>query len=240
MKFFTDKTVQNEYLLIKIIDYLKMSDFSQWDEVLIDPAVYELKKSDHYSWERSINIKEFLDSLPNNHYFSWDYPCDMNKQYQDLFLKKSWENAQKYSYHSQYICTVQCKFRNYWNFAEWFDKYNNLEIVSGILALGNLCRFRTLNQYLKHVLDYSFSHCEHPRIHIYGLCLKAIPYTYKLSKRFNIELSTDSTNWTRACDIKLKKKYNNYVGCRSHNRQEFFNEYLKLIKNRGVKLENGK
>lgn len=240
MKFFTDKTVENEYLLIKIKDYLKMEDFSRWDEILIDPGVYELTKSNEYSWKGKINIDNFLDSLPENHYFSWDYPCDMNEVYTKEFLIKSWENAFKFHNHSQYICTVQSKFRNYWNFVKWFDKYNSLEIKSRILALGNMCRFRSLNNYIKHTLDYAFSHCNHKRIHIYGLCLKAIPYAYRLSKRFNVELSIDSTNWTRAYNKKLKEKYNNRVGCRSNNRQEFFNKYLKQIQKRGVKLENEK
>ena len=240
MRFFTDKTVENEYLMIKIEDYLKLEDKSKWDEILIDPHVNELKKSDKYSWEGKIDIYQFLDSLPNNHYFSWDYPSDMNLKYQDLFLEKTWNNALKFHKHSQYIVTVQAKFRHYWDFVEWFDKYNTLEIKSGILALGNQGGYRTLTNYLKHIYDYTFSHCKHPRIHIYGLCLKAIPYAYKLSKRFNVELSVDSTNWTRACNKKLKEKYNNRVSCRSNNRQEFFNKYLKTIRKKGVKLENEK
>ena len=242
MKFFTDKTVENEYLLIKIKDYVRLREkgynFSKKKEVLIDPGVYELKKSNEYSWEDSINISEFLDSLPENHYFSWDYPCDMNPQYQDLFLEKTWENTQKYYYHPNYIITVQSKFNNYWNFVEWFDKYNALNIKSGIMGLGNMCRFRTLNQYFKHSLDYAFSHCNHQRIHIYGLCLKAIPYAYNLANKFNIELSVDSTKWTRSVSSNLRKKYNNLAGCRKNNRQDYFNEYLKEIKKRGVQIEN--
>lgn len=196
MKFFTDKTVQNDYLLIKIKDYLKLKDFSKWKEVFIDPGVYELTKSSKYSWEDKINMNEFLLSLPENHYFSWDYPPDMNIKYTKLFLGKSFINALQYSKYSQYIVTVQFKFNNYWNFVEWFDRYNNLEIRSGILALGNLCRFRILNQFLKHSLDYAFRHCNHSRLHIYGLCLQAIPYAYKLAERFNIEFSIDSMKWT--------------------------------------------
>ena len=139
-----------------------------------------------------------MQNLPENHYFSWDYPCDMNPNYTELFLEKSWNHALKYGQQcNQYIVTVQSKFQDYWNFVEWFDKYNSLHIPSGILALGNMCRFRSLNQYLKHSLDYAFKHCKHPRIHIYGLCMKAIPYAFRLSKRFKIEFSFDSTKWTR-------------------------------------------
>ena len=229
MKFFTDKSVKNDYLLIKITDYIKMKDFSNWKEVFIDPCVYELTKSDKFSWENNININEFLNLLPAEHFFSFDYPCDMNLKYTNLFLRKSWLNAEKYHGHSQYITTVQSPFGDYWSFVAWFDKYNALEIKSGILGLGNMCRFRTLNDYLKHSLDYAFSHCNHPRIHIYGLCLKAIPYAYRLSKRYNIESSIDSTKWTRACNKRLKEKYEGRICCRKDNRQEFFDEYKKKI-----------
>jgi len=235
MKFFTDKTVKNDYLLIKITDYLKLKnknyDFSQWKEVFIDPNVYELKKTKEYSWINDINIQNFLYSLPNNHYFSVDYPSDMNLQYQNLFIKKSWNNAIKYHNYSQYIITVQYKIKNFWNFVEWFDKYNNLSIKSGILALGNLCRIKYFTEFLENILDYTFSNCNYSRIHIYGLCLKAIPFSVKLAKRYNIELSIDSTKWTKACTINLKNKYKS-ISCNKINRQDFFNEYLQLIKNR--------
>lgn len=232
MKFFTDKTVINDYLLVKIVDYIKMDDFSRWKEIFIDPGVYELKKKDKYSWEDKIEIWNFLENLPDNHYFCWDYPCDMNPKYTTLFLTKSWNRAVKYGLQcSQYIVTVQSRFNNYWSFVEWFNLYNALYIKSGILGLGNMCRFRTLNNYLKHTLDYAFSHCRHPRIHIYGLCLKAIPYANNLAKKYNIELSVDNTKWTRACTNDLKKKYG-FFNCRKHNRQEFFEEYQKLMDKR--------
>jgi len=238
MKFFTDKTVENDYLLIKIQDYIKMNDFSKWKEILIDPGVYELTKSKKYSWEDSLDIKEFLESLPKNHYFSADYPSDMNPKFTKLFLKKSWNNAIKYHTHPQYLCTVQFKFNNYWNFREWFDKYNNLEIVSGYLGLGNLCRIHYKTEFMKHTLDYAFSHCKYPRIHIYGLAFRNIKYAYRLAKRFNIKLSIDSTKWTRAGDKKLKDKFKT-IGCRNQEeRQIFFNYYLNKIQKKGIKIEN--
>ena len=236
MKFFTDKTVINEYLLIKLIDYMKIKDFSRWKEVFIDPGVYDLIKSPKFGWEGSINIDELLDSLPDNHYFSWDYPCDMNINYSDLFMEKTWNNALKYNLHNQYITTAQYKFSDYNDFKKWFDLYNRLPIKSGILGLGNMCRFRGLQGYLMSALDYAFISCNHPRIHIYGLCLRAIPYVYGLSKLFNIDVSIDSTKWTRVCNKYLRNKYK--ISCRKENRQEFFDEYLKEIKKRGVILEN--
>lgn len=218
MKFFTDKTVINDYLLIKIKDYIKMEDFSRWKEVFIDPGVYELTKHYKFSWEGKINIPKFMDSLPENHYFSWDYPCDMNLKYQELFLHNTWNTAEMYHDHPQFIVTVQSKFKNYWNFTEWFDKYNGLEIASGIIGLGNMCRFRSLNQYLKHALEHAFRYTRHPRMHIYGLCLKAIPFANKLAKRYNIELSVDSTKWTFC-----------YYEIDSKKRQDQFEYYMKKL-----------
>ena len=213
-----------------------MKDFSRWEEVFVDPGVWELTKNFEYSWINNINIEEFIKNLPDNHYFSFDYPCDMNLQHQTSFIAKSWVNANLYCKYPQYIVAVQSIFNNYWHFIGSFNLYNNLNIKSGILALGNMCRFRTLNNYLKNTLDYAFSKCKHPRIHIYGLCLRAIPYAVALSKRYNVKLSIDSTKWTRAVNKKLKDKYNGRVCCRKENRQEFFDEYKKRIKE--VLLEN--
>jgi len=201
-----------------------MEDFSRWKEVFIDPGVYDLTKDYKFSWEDKINIPKFLDSLPDNHYFSWDYPGDMNLEYQYLFLHNTWNSAEMFHDHPQFIVTAQYKFINYWNFVEWFDKYNNLNIKSGILGLGNMCRFKSLTPYLKHAFDYAFSHYKHPRIHIYGLCMKAIPYAHKLAKRFNIEFSFDSTKWTRCYHTP------GYPwACTKENRQQFFDEYKARV-----------
>ena len=228
MKFFTDKTVINDYLLIKIGDYRKVKDFSRWKEVFIDPGVYELIKEPEYSWfQNNKQIVDFLDSLPSNHYFSLDYPCDMNIFHTDYFLRKSWSNAKRYCIYPHYIVTVQSKFHDYMSFVEWFDKYNALDIKSGIMGLGNICRILQKTQYIKHALPYAFKNCRHPRIHIYGLAFKNIEFTMKLADHYGIELSIDSTKWTRACTVELKKKYN--INCNGKNRQEFFDEYLKQI-----------
>ena len=228
MKFFTDKSVIHSYLIIKITDYIKINDFSNWNEVFIDPNVYELIKAKEYSWINKINITEFLNNLPKNHFLSIDYPSDMNIKHQKLFLEKSWYNALKYNNHPNYITTAQYKFNDFWNFVEWFDKYNTLEIKSGILGLGNLCKIRYLTDYLNDIIDYAISNCNHPRIHFYGLCMKGIPLAYKLAKRYNIKLSIDSVKWTKASTIQLKNNYG--VNCNKLTRQIFFDTYLELIK----------
>ncbi len=236
--------------LSRLKDYIKLrekgEDFSKWKEVFVDPGVYKLttKIQDklglkgEYSWEKELDIMDFLDTLPVNHYFSADYPCDMNLHYTARFLDKSWINANKYCNHPQYLVTVQNQFNHYFWFKEWCDKYNQLPIASGIMGLGNICRILHLTEYIKHSLGYAFRNCKHKKIHIYGLCLKAIPYAYNLAKKFNIELSIDSTKWTR-CTQSIANKITNGIrrSCKSSERQAFFNEYLELIKRRGVNLE---
>ncbi|MHA1395711.1 MAG: hypothetical protein ACTSRZ_19595 [Promethearchaeota archaeon] len=198
LKFFTDESLNYlkwPYLLLKIKKYLRKKNLSRFREIIIDPGVYELRNSPFYSWENEIDIEEFLNSLPKNHYFSLDYPPDMNQNYEKLFIQKSWENALKYHKYEQYICTVQYKFNNYMDFINWFDRYNSLNIRSGILGIGNMLRHRKLNEFLKHSLDYAFSHSMHSRMHLYGLCKQAIPYAYKLARRFKIEISIDQQKW---------------------------------------------
>lgn len=242
MKFFTgrEEYINNPYLMIKIQDYIKIRNknsrfFSRYKEIFIDPGVYELKCSDSYSWEKKINVLEFLNSLPESHYFAADYPCDMNLMYTNRFLDKSWSNACKYCWHPQYIVTVQSQFNDYWWFKQWFDKYNKLNITSGIMGLGNLCTIHHLTEFIKHSLDYAFSHCKHPRIHIYGLGKRIIPYAYKLSKRFKIKLSIDSTKWTRAVNKELKQRYG--ISCNKENIGTYFKTYIHEIKKGGIKID---
>jgi len=225
MKFFTDNSVnylQWPYLLTNIKKYIKLRDKSKWDEILIDPGVFDLKENYKYSWEDSIIIHEFLDSLPKDHYFSMDFPGDMNKRYKKLFLDKSRIYAAGFSYHPNFIVTVQFYHKNYWSFIENFEWYNNLTIKSGILGLGNMCQHRRCNDFMKHALDYAFSHSKHPRIHIYGLCKDAIPYADKLARRFKIGLSIDQEKWQY-----FKK---------SVLRPQIFKEYLIDLIDKGVKI----
>ncbi|MDH3324493.1 MAG: hypothetical protein OEL89_02550, partial [Candidatus Peregrinibacteria bacterium] len=145
MKFFTYDYNRPErynwpYLIVKLSNYFKLKKPDFYKFILIDPGVYDLIERDRYDWEGTINIPEFIDSLPSNHYFSFDYPGDMNPEFQDQFLTRSWENAIQYCGFKQYIVTVQYKFNDYYDFIFWFDKYNELTITSGIMGLGNICK----------------------------------------------------------------------------------------------------
>ena len=201
MKFFTDQRWW-PYLLINIKKYRKMRKFKRFKEILIDPGVFDLKISSIYSWEGSINIKEFLDSLPENHFFSYDYPSDMNLYWENRFIEKSWENAKRYHNYPQYITTIQGKFNNYFNYIEWFHKYNDLE--TDFMGLGNMCQHRTLNKFLKHTLPYIFKYSNAKRIHIYGLCKRGIPFAAKMAKLYKKELSIDQEKWQYFLPSKLR------------------------------------
>lgn len=201
MKFFTDQRWW-PYLLINIKKYRKMRKFKRFKEIIVDPGVFDLKNNSEYSWEGSINIDEFLDSLPENHYFSWDYPSDMNLSYEDLFIQKSKLNAEKYHNHPQYITTIQGKFNNYFNYIYWFHLYNDLD--PDYLGLGNMCQHRTLNEFLKHTIPYIFKYSNTKKIHIYGLCKQGIIFAMRMAKRYKIDLSVDQEKWQYYQPSKLR------------------------------------
>ncbi len=179
-----------------------------------------------------------MNSLKPNEYFSYDYPGDMNLKFQDHFLTRTWDNAIHYCYHPQYIVTAQYRFNDYWSFTKWFDKYNALDIKSGIMGLGNICRIHHLTEYIKHALGYAFKNCKHPRIHVYGLAMKNIKFAYRLANKYNIELSIDSTKWTRCINNDLKKDHG--LNCNSKNRQLFFDTYIETLRERGMKVNNNR
>ena len=200
MRFFTyDYGNWNKYLwpylIVKLKNYLKHPKKERYKTILIDPGVYELGDSDSYSWEGTINIQKFLDSLPNNHYFSCDYPGDMNPQYTNLFLHKSWDNACKFSKHKQYITTVQYQFNNYLNFTEWFKEYNELPMKSGIIGIGNMCQQKGLNSFVKHAIPYVIKNSNADWIHFYGPNLRIIKYIAKWQKLTSKLISVDNRKW---------------------------------------------
>lgn len=216
------------YLMIKLPNYLEMSEKrkERYKIIFIDPGVDDLSTSNTYKWEGKIDVLNFLKSLPKNHFFSFDYPPHRNPIEKDLLLLKSWENACRYCWHPQYITAVQFPFHDYWSFKIWFDKYNELTHGSGILSLGSMCAEKGCNEFLKHALDYAFSHASKDikQIHIYGLNKLTIPYAYKLSKRFRIELSVDSRKWEY---YKPSKE-----------RPFWFKIYIHSLRKEGIQIES--
>lgn len=183
------------YLILKIQKYLKLKNKGLYKYILIDPGVYELGDSDSYSWENRIDISGFLESLPKNHYFSWDYPGDMNPKYSELFLKKSWENACKFSEHPNYITTVQFQYNNYLSFIDWFNKYNELPMTSRIMGIGNMCQQKGLNEFVKHTIPYILKNSKADWIHIYGPNVFIIKYISKWEKLTDKLITVDNRKW---------------------------------------------
>ena len=241
MKFFTDGTIEWPYLLTSIDKYLKMSNERKikFKEILIDPGVYFLKKNPTLKWEGKINIAPFLDSLPKNHFLSCDFPSDMNLNYKKLLLEKSWSYAQGYCYHPQFIVTIQFIHNSFWfgknSLMKMFDKYNQLKIRSGFIGIGNLCKQKYNNDFMKHALPYILKNSNYKKIHIYGLSIKNIPIADKLAKRYGIELSIDSTKWTMPIQKEIRSE--NTLWFTHEKRQIYFDTYLKVIKERGVEIE---
>lgn len=215
---------------------MRKTTTDKWKEILVDPGVFDLKKDYKFKWEGNINIRDFLDSLPDNHFFSCDLPSDMNLKYKKYFLEKSWQYSKAYCYHPQFIVTVQFYHNDYWSFKENFDKYNNLNIKSGFLGIGNYCKQHFYNDFTKHSLPYIFKNSKWPRLHIYGLSMRLIPIAYKFAKKCNIELSIDSTKWTRPINEYIRTLWSGQWFTHKY-RQEFFDEYLKEIEKKGVILE---
>ena len=145
--------------------------------------------------EETIDIPKFLNSLPKNRYFTWDYPGDMNPQYSNLFLKKSWDNACKFSKHPNYITTVQYQFNNYMNLTEWFSEYNELPMTSGIMGIGNMCQQKGLNSFVKHAIPYILKKSNANWIHFYGPNLRIIKYLSKWEKLTDKLITVDNRKW---------------------------------------------
>jgi len=232
MKFFTftyNGFIEWPYLMVKLSNFIKMTDNSKsnYEEIMIDPGVYDLKDSDHFSWEGSIDIKEFLDSLKPNEFFSFDYPGDMNPKLRDHFLERSWDNAIRYCYHPQYIVAVQYPFNNYWWFTYWFDKYRELPHTSGILGIGNLCKQRGCNEFVKHALDYIILNLplDVETIHIYGPNKTIIKYIQKLENLGKVKFSIDSRKWEYYKPTK--------------ERPFWFHKYLYSLREMGVIIKEG-
>lgn len=229
VKFYTDKTVNHDYLLIKLIDYINPKNkqlIQSKKEVIIDVGVYDLKKSNEYSWINKINFVDILDNLNKNEYIPFDYPSDMNPFYQDKFIFRTIENTMKYCYSSQFIVSIQYRNQDIYSFKYWFDMGNKFIVNNNILGLGNMCRLKKKTNFIRNTFKYTFKHSKAKRIHIFGLSIWLFPIAYILSKIYNKELSFDSTNWTRACNKKLKDI--NLCSMKS-TRQLYFDTYLTRI-----------
>lgn len=247
------KYIKNKYAIInckafldfkkKLVKYNIINELSEkYTKVILEPEVFILKQQNHYRFEKWLNIKDFLNNLPANCYFSLDYPSDMNINYQYQFITKTHYNIKKYHYSKHYINTVQFLFFNFESFKENFDIINNIESKSKIMGIGNLCRLfsnsrKTKTFYLKlfNYIKDNINKNNYKWLHIYGLGLAYIKPFYSILKNSFKVLSVDSTKWTRACNSNLKLQFG--LNCNRNNKQLFFNEYMKTIQKRNIPIE---
>jgi len=222
--------------------------------VFIDPSVMELRYSQEYSQIDRLRFYAQIGNLPEKHFISIDYPCDMNLEMAELFIKKSIENNWKYAENPQYICTVQYDFLDFEDFKRRMEELR--PIYAGkkkIVGLGNLCRLfvsatdrksdAEQYRYMKKIIHYIIQHKDDFYwIHIYGLALFGIKEFLPLLAYHNIQISVDNTKWTRPATTRLKNKYMipqtqtqliptrcPGLGCSTDTRDEFFLVYMKEI-----------
>ena len=236
MIFFTDiNTNVSNYCMLNIKRYNSKKKETK-KVIFVDPSVYELKNNTEYS---KIDLLHNLSAgnLKKNEYISIDYPCDMNLKNAELFINKSIANNLKYADNPKYICTLQYKFQDFKDFKFRFDELSHIFLNKNkILGLGNLCRIMYPNTYTNDIFSYILRFRKQIKsIHIYGLALRLIRKYIPILEGNNIKVSVDSTKWTRACTKVLKLKYG--LNCKNSNRNEFFLEYMKLIKKSGIKVK---
>lgn len=254
MEFYTyPYSIKNNYSIIncksfidfknKKIKWNKIKDLSHnYKKVFLEPEVFILRKQTNYRFDKWLDVNNFLINLPENCYFSLDYPSDMNLNHQHRFITKTHYNIEKYHYSKQYINTVQSLFFNFESFKINFNIVNKIPSKSKIIGLGNICRlFNNKKETIEYILN-TFNYIKnninknnYNWIHIYGLGLRFIKPYYDILKDSFKTLSFDSTKWTKACNDNLKHKFG--LNCNKDNRQIFFNEYIKTIQNRNVPVK---
>lgn len=225
--FYTDyKTNISKYCLLNIKYYGKHTGKLDY---LIDPGVHELKKNTEYS-----KIDLAHEIAGRNEQISIDYPNDMNLKYSDLFIQKSIDNNIKYSKMSNYIATVQFKFKDYRDFVYRLNELSSITDLSNkILGIGNMCRIFQRNMFTTLVFNYLKLFIKKhniKRIHFYGLAIKLIEEACYYFKDLDITVSVDSTKWTKR--IHTRPPLDKSICCRKHNRDVYFVEYMKEIKRR--------
>ncbi len=236
--FFTDiNTNISKYCLLNIKQYYSKKKDNK-EICYIDPSVHELLKSDEYS-KIDILYKLLDDNLllPNE-FISIDYPCDMNANYTDLFIKKSYDNNIKYKDNSKYICTIQFKFKDFEDFIYQTERLRYVwdGNITKIIGMGNLCRIFYADEFMNKVLLYIRDNMQGKSVHFYGIGLRVIKSKiFREILNGNIIVSVDSTKWTRAVNQNLKDRVKAY-NCNKQTRDLFFVEYMNNIKKSGIEV----
>lgn len=235
MIFFTDITTgASQYCLLNIKQYENQLK-SNKKLIFIDPSVYELKNLKEYS--RINLLHNLVNNLKENEYISIDYPADMNITNTELFIQKSFENNMKYKDNDKYICTIQYKFHDFDSFKH---EYNRLLPVfenndKKIIGIGNMCRIMRPDPFTDRVFQFIADNLKNRRLHIYGLGFRLIVKYAKMLEKQNIQLSVDSTKFTRSVNSYVKYKY--HYSCNKETRDIFFLHYIdELQKKAGIEI----
>ncbi len=235
--FFTDITTKiSNFCLLNIKSYHNRKKCSK-KIIYIDPSVYQLVKTDEYSKVDFMHILLEQNLLRENEWISIDYPCDMNAQYTQLFIEKSYHNNIKYKDNLKYICAIQSEFYNFQDFVKQSERLRSVwEIPGKIIGIGNLCRIMRPDSFTNNVMRYIRNNMSGHKIHFYGMALKVLKGSHFKSLLYNdFQISVDSTKWTKAVSSTLKNKYN--INTNSKNRNEFFLEYMKNLEKNGIWVE---
>lgn len=238
--FFTDITTQISSLCMLNIKLFNNKSKSDKDIIFIDPSVYELKKNIEYS--NIVKMKELLDKnmLKQNEYISIDYPCDMNEQYSELFIEKSFNNNIRYKNNLHYICTIQFKMLDFDDFKVQFNRLKDVINISGkVIGIGNLCRLLRISENPKTKSYKNYVFCEKlfkfieenilkdKWIHFYGISVQIIERYIQRLLDLGYKISIDSTKFTKARRVWFKLK--NGVCCRKQNRNKYFIHYMQEL-----------
>jgi len=227
MIFFSE--FNEHYKLFKIHDY---NPPYKEKAIFIDPGVYELKNGPEYS--KIDEMYELIEAgLPDNTWISIDYPCDMNLDYTDLFIEKTYKHNIRFADEPQYICTPQTEMANIDSFYKEFERTRHIwERDYKIVGLGNICRLfgKGVNEvyrpYTNKVLSYVVDNMKGKWVHVYGAPRWLIKEWKIPLSTHGIKFSVDSTKWTRCSKRWLMEKYGGQKMCTKENRREFYETYV--------------
>ncbi len=229
MIFFTEVTCEpSNYCLLHVGKYNCARKLKK-KEILVDPGVLELTKLPDYS---KIKLLHELASggLQKNEWISIDYPPYMDPSKANSFIKKSVENNFKYKDNDRYICCIQY-------FPRMIDQFTRrlgellpiLQNPKKMIGIGGIKDIEMPNMHTNLLFHTLMKEISPRRIHLYGPAETLIEKYVPLLERKGWIVSVDSTKWTRACTVKLKRQHGLYC----HEKKNlYFEIYMKKLSKR--------
>lgn len=207
--------------------------------VFVDPGVYELKKVDEYPMVDFLHKITSERSLAENEWISIDYPADMKIKKTKEFIEKSIQNNYLYKDYNKYICTIQYGFKSVESFIKRADELRDIwSKENKIVGIGNMCRILTTSKnhryFLENVFEYIKTEMAGKRVHFYGLAKQLIVKYMPMLEKKKIEVSVDSTKWTK-CDSEYKK--NHSLNCSTKERNDYLQRYIENLRKLKIDVE---